>query len=231
LDRRPVARRNSLDNLAEYVSVQVSASGGPFTEIARFAGPATDAAFGFYNFDITPFLSANTQIRFASPAGGMGGGDQVFFDDVQISSRALRTFADNFNAVSFTNNDGNLIWTAGWTEIGEAGGNIGPAAGDVRVANDGGAVCERRQRLQRQANLTGFTSATLSFLYRRGARRGRVRHGPISNNGGASFTDLARSPTGTTPRSSAVRHLLHRPNTTISSTLPPVVWEPRAFFR
>jgi uncharacterized repeat protein (TIGR01451 family) len=194
------ARRESLE-LGEYVAVQVSANGGPFTEIARFAGPADDAASGFYTFDISAFRSANTQIRFASPAGGMAAGDQVLFDDVQISSRALRAYADEFNAISFTNNNGNLIWTAGWTEIGEAGGDIGPAAGDVRVAADGGSnrlfVMDDDNAVQRQANLSGFTSATLSFLYRReGLDAGEFVTVRVSNDGGASFTDLIQIANG-----------------------------------
>ncbi len=203
-----LARRVGLDSLAEYVAVEVSANGGPFTEIARLVGsgalvPTTDAAFLPYNLDISGFISANTQIRFLSPAGTMVDDDQVFFDDIVIESRPLRTYADNFNAVSFTGNDGNLIWTAGWTEIGEPLADVGPGAGDIRVAADGGAnrlfVMDDDNAVQRQADLTGFSSATLSFLYRRDALDNTTEYVAVraSSDGGVNFTEIARYSNGT----------------------------------
>jgi len=84
-------RRDGLDAVGEYVAVEVSANGGPFTEVARYAGPATDAAYALQNINITAFISANTQIRFASPAGGMANDDIVYFDDVQIVSQNTQT--------------------------------------------------------------------------------------------------------------------------------------------
>jgi uncharacterized repeat protein (TIGR01451 family) len=191
------ARRVGLDSAAEYVAVQVSANAGPFVEVARFAGAATDAAYSFYNVDITPYISGNTQIRFASPAGGMSASDQVFFDDVRISSRPLQTYRDLFNAQSFANSDGTLNWTTAWTEIGEPPIDVGPATGDIRVATDTGAlrlvVQDDDNAVRRQADLTGFTSATLSFLYRReslddATEEVQVR---VSGDGGASFTQIA----------------------------------------
>jgi uncharacterized repeat protein (TIGR01451 family) len=196
-----LARRAGLE-AGEYVAVEVSANGGPFTELARFAGTATDAGYSQIHLDISAFISANTQVRFLSPGGGMDNSDQVFFDDVVISSRGLRTFADNFNAVSFTNNDGNLIWTAGWTEIGEPPADVGPGLGDIRIALDGGVnrlyVMDDNNAVQRQADLSGFTTATLSFLYRReGMDAGEFVAVRVSNNGGASFTEIARFENGT----------------------------------
>jgi len=81
------------------------------------------------------------------------------------------TFRDEFNAVSFTGNDGTLDWTDNWGDVGE---NDGPGSGDILVTND-----DSNYQLQtrdngaggsgvwREANLSGASSATLSYVYRR----------------------------------------------------------------
>ncbi|MGH9334060.1 MAG: hypothetical protein ACRD21_09950, partial [Vicinamibacteria bacterium] len=186
-------RRQSLE-AGEYVAVEVSANGGAFAEIARFQGAATDASYSPFHFDISAFISPNTQIRFISP-GGMENDDLVFFDDVVISSRPLQTYRDLFGALSYTNNDGTLIWPTGWSEIGD---DANVAGGDVRVATDLGAnrlfVMNDNNAVQRQANLSTFTSATLSFSYRRQSLDSTSEYVAlrVSNDGGGSFTEIDR---------------------------------------
>ncbi len=195
-----LGRRNSLE-AGEWVSVEVSGNGGgTWTELARFEA-GTDAAYSPYQFDISAFISANTQVRFITPAGGtMDNNDQMFFDDVVISSRPLQTYLDLVNALSYTNNDGTLTWTSAWNEIGD---DANVAAGDVRIAADLGAnrirIENDNNALRRQADLTTFTSATLSFLYRRNSLDSvnewvAVR---VSGDGGGSFTEIARYANGT----------------------------------
>jgi hypothetical protein len=78
-------RRDSLDNSNDYVTVSVSASGtsGPWTELTRFAGSATDPNYVNDTLDLTPYISATTAIRFLS-SPSLGGVDRVWFDNIQI---------------------------------------------------------------------------------------------------------------------------------------------------
>ena len=79
-------RRDELE-AGEYVDLEISASGfgGPWTQLARFAGAATDTSYISTNFDITAYIATNTAIRFENPDLGMGDADRVWFDDVAIA--------------------------------------------------------------------------------------------------------------------------------------------------
>ena len=82
-------------------------------------------------------------------------------------------YLDRFDtAGSFAGDDGTLSWSNEWQEVGESGGAGG---GDVRVNDeffgDGGGNTELLVKLDkgvwREADLSGATSATLSFDYAR----------------------------------------------------------------
>jgi hypothetical protein len=78
-------RRLFLDDANDYAKVEISANGaaGPWTELFRFQGPATDSGYQQVTQDITAYASANTRLRFiTSPS--MGGWDYVYFDDVDV---------------------------------------------------------------------------------------------------------------------------------------------------
>ncbi|MDH3439779.1 MAG: hypothetical protein OEM63_03425, partial [Gammaproteobacteria bacterium] len=79
-------RRDRLDNSNDYTTVEVSANGaaGPWTELARYAGPNNDSAYTTASHDISGQISANTRIRFKTSAN-MGGLDHVWFDNIQIA--------------------------------------------------------------------------------------------------------------------------------------------------
>jgi uncharacterized repeat protein (TIGR01451 family) len=81
-----VYRRDGLE-AGEYVAVEVSSNGtaGTFTEIGRFSGAATDAAYLSFSADISAYVSTSTAVRFISPAG-QDATDIVWFDDVQIAA-------------------------------------------------------------------------------------------------------------------------------------------------
>jgi len=80
------------------------------------------------------------------------------------------TVRDEFNARSYSNNDGTVNWAGDWQEIGETQG-AGPLSGEVQVRTDG------RLRIGdqdysggnpgawRTADLSDATSATFSFNY------------------------------------------------------------------
>ncbi|AMV32103.1 Cadherin domain protein [Pirellula sp. SH-Sr6A] len=90
-----------------------------------------------------------------------------------VSLYALQdlTVRDNFDTQSYGGNNGTNSWSASWQEIGEADGT---AAGSVTVATSGSVIAgpylslnmaTANRGLSRSVNLSGATSATLSFTY------------------------------------------------------------------
>lgn len=80
-------RRYSLDSSIEYVDVEISSDGGASwvsPPLYHLVGPATDSAYTHVSKDISAYISANTRIRFLTPASGMKDDDMVWFDNVQI---------------------------------------------------------------------------------------------------------------------------------------------------
>ncbi|MCB0154165.1 MAG: S8 family serine peptidase, partial [Anaerolineae bacterium] len=76
--------RRQLDSLSDYVAVQVSANGGAtWQELDRLAGPGNDWTYQPASYDLSPYISDQTVVRFVSSAK-LGNNDQVFFDNVQI---------------------------------------------------------------------------------------------------------------------------------------------------
>ncbi len=76
-------------------------------------------------------------------------------------------FLDQFIVKAYPNNDGTFPWATGWIEDGE---NDGPTSGDERgkdyfsefKGNDNGG-----EGVEREVDLSGAGSASLSFEYRR----------------------------------------------------------------
>ena len=89
-----------------------------------------------------------------------------------LAAPATETFRDEFGAISYSGNDGTLSWAAGWVELGESNGS---SSGRVRVVSDSRCVAGNCLRIgadeesingrgaQRGADLSGATSATLTF--------------------------------------------------------------------
>jgi hypothetical protein len=103
-----------------------------------------------------------TEIAALAAGGGGGGGGPP-----PGGGGCDGTFRDEFNAVSYSNNDGTLTWATDWLEINESDG---ANKGDERVTssalrvrdNDGGG-----EGVQREADMSGAAAATLSFDYKR----------------------------------------------------------------
>ena len=109
------------------------------------------------------------------------------------------TVRDEFNAIAYNGNDGTHNWSNDWQELGESDG---PTSGRVRVVSStyaasgnalqiGGRSITGRS-LSREADLTGASSATLTFSYRRLQRKnsnGSITLS-VSSDGGANWTDL-----------------------------------------
>jgi hypothetical protein len=118
-------------------------------------------------------------------------------------SQSAESFRDEFASISYSGNDGSLAWSGPWREIAESDG---PTTGLVQVvASDrcsgGSGNCLRigveggdlaNHGASREADLTGATSATLSFQYRRqfqGKPLGTASI-QVSGNGGSSWATL-----------------------------------------
>lgn len=112
-----------------------------------------------------------------------------------ISTTIIKNVRDQFDNQVYNNNDGSLNWSTNWIEINESDG---PQNGDERIRQDAGdnrlRVRNRSEGIQREADLSSFTQAILSFDY----RRRRLDNSndyvdlDISNDGGATWINLAR---------------------------------------
>ncbi len=124
------------------------------------------------------------------PVGGDGGGGN---DCVPILVR------DDFDTVTFDNNDGTSDWAAGWIENDTLAGGAGPSAGQVQIhdslltlddqPNTGG-----QPSIAREVDLSGATNATLRFKYltSSGVDRSDAVTVEVSNDGGANWTKLKK---------------------------------------
>ncbi|MGB5200030.1 MAG: DNRLRE domain-containing protein, partial [Sedimenticolaceae bacterium] len=138
-------------------------NGGNLKTHALLGGsPAIDAA--------DPTLASNTDQR-----GFLRGDGSPDIGAYEASASAAGTahYLDRFDTnASFAGDDGVLSWTNDWQEVGEASG---PGAGDIRVADeffgDGGGnvelIVKTNNGVWREADLSGATTATLSFDYAR----------------------------------------------------------------
>jgi|GEM_PF-1067578 len=75
------------------------------------------------------------------------------------------TVRDNFNTVSWSNNDGTASWSGDWVEIDNAGNGV--TAGDFLIQSNQLHLSpgDVSNVLTRQANLSGVYTATLTFDY------------------------------------------------------------------
>ena len=71
---------DSLDG-AETISVLISADGQTFTELAAYGGTQSGSA----EFDISPYISANTTIRLENRSEHWEADDYAFFDNIEIT--------------------------------------------------------------------------------------------------------------------------------------------------
>ncbi|MFP4393953.1 MAG: Ig-like domain-containing protein [Anaerolineales bacterium] len=78
-------RRNGLDNANDYVVFEASGDGGiSWTSVFTMAGPTNDSVYQPVDFDLTPYIAADTIIRFR--AASTLGGEQVYIDNVHIEA-------------------------------------------------------------------------------------------------------------------------------------------------
>jgi hypothetical protein len=106
-------------------------------------------------------------------------------------------FKDLFTNASFSNNDGTLSWSGAWVESDVAGAGV--SSGNVTVGTPVSGYMILRDSpdtgtqpsAARQANLSGFASATLTVSFHiRGVEADDAAVIEVSNNGGTSYTVL-----------------------------------------
>jgi hypothetical protein len=111
---------------------------------------------------------------------------------VNFFSSTGDTVRDNFGTAAYTNNDGLQNWATNWTETNDdnnaGAGDIRITGGELRVGDNGAAPFAS---IQREANLTGWTTATFTFDFRTtGVDATDQMRVEVSNNGGGSWTTL-----------------------------------------
>jgi hypothetical protein len=102
------------------------------------------------------------------------------------------TVRDNFGTAAYTNNDGLASWSTNWLETNDdnsaTGGMMQITGGELRIQDDNNANVST---ITREANLTGWTTATLTFNLRTAnVEAGDQMRVQVSNNGGGSWTTL-----------------------------------------
>ncbi|MCP4426223.1 MAG: S8 family serine peptidase [Chloroflexi bacterium] len=110
---------------------------------------------------------------------------------VANASVFTETVRDEFSSTAYTNNNGSQNWAGDWLESGESDG---PGSGDLRISSGILKIRDDNRSLRRAVDLSGATSATLSFDYRRYRldRSSDYIAIEVSADGGASWTELDR---------------------------------------
>jgi uncharacterized repeat protein (TIGR01451 family) len=163
------------------------------TKTSNLTGPALPGQTIQYAVSIqntSPFTETSISLTDALPAGTT----YVAQSTTATAPFPQITIADLFNAAAYNNNNGNRNWTNNWTENNDDGNVTG---GDIGVFTETGAlrlrVKDTNRGATRTANLTGFTTATLTFLAKRTALDTASDYVAlqISTNGGP-FVEVTR---------------------------------------
>ncbi|MDB5863905.1 MAG: hypothetical protein JWO70_1711 [Betaproteobacteria bacterium] len=142
---------------------------------------------------------ANTYVRFVPDAGWNGtvtsGLTFRAWDRTTGTNGSMAptipnpVWRDEFRPDVYSNNDGTATWSAAWVDS-----DADPDGGSIRVNSDQLEFKPNNSAsIYREANLSGASSATLSFSFDNGfsgGDTGRVRL-LVSANGGVSYTALA----------------------------------------
>ncbi len=212
------------------VSVTVTTSGGGSSNdwgstgwlIAGASGPLTCVDHGNYinsgtyveNFNATAPVAAGTYNLYLvayrnDTCSGPSSGQFVLVNAVIVASGSCDDFRDDFSSGGYSGQSGSLNWGSDWIEVGDNGlpgsGTIEVAGGVAQFEGNGSASNPLGgPYLHRGADLSGFTSASLSFTYyETGDWEGNDRFSiHISTDGGASWTQLQQfsNDQGSTPQ-------------------------------
>ncbi len=130
----------------------------------------------------------------ATDPGGLSSDDTFIWT---VFSDGSATFLDRFDAISYAGDDGIRPWTNVWQELGEADG---PTSGKVRVGTVSSPsippnalmldIKNAGDGAWREADLSGATTAVLSFTYQRESGSGGLVTVDVSPDG-VTWTTLA----------------------------------------
>jgi len=185
------------------VSISTSTAHGDWSLVIG-AGTLVNLGNGAGSYDFDPTDGGQVTLGFASIFGetlnldvidGARSEDPAEDPDLTIAGGTTETFRDEFGAVSYANQDGTELWSGDWIEVDAAG--AGPGAGNALVSG-GELVLEDYPNtgidtsVEREADLAGFFSATLSFGFRTtfGVDADDSVFVEVSDDGGASWTLL-----------------------------------------
>ncbi len=199
--------------IADSIAVEISPDGGAnfiiLDTIDWIDGAVSDSRV----YDITPFATPETVIRIRVEQFYGLDGREFFADNIQVSYSFgpevprcnVQTVADGFQAYPYTyeNNSGTRNWLTPWVEVGE---NDGPISGDVSIVNDTafGRVLKIWETytdgswdavdgIWRTADISGASSARLSFLYSRTSMTADdYLSVEASTDGGATWDEVGR---------------------------------------
>lgn len=180
-----------------------------FDFLTIYDGPTSGSPVLANNLSGTSLPSSVTSsggtmlVRFTSDFSVTRSGFITSWTSTTGSICPAQSVGDNFPSVSYSQNSGSQNWTGNWTEVGESDGT---SAGIARVRND---LCTNGNCLRlgvpsgnsaqtfsnrgafRETDLSSVSSATLSFVYRRGVNQGNQTVVlSVSNNGGSSWVNL-----------------------------------------
>jgi serine protease AprX len=184
------------------VAIEVSTDGGiSYTVLEVIEGIAGNVS-GSQSYDISPYISADTMIRFRV-YDYYGGADEYFLaDNVQVeygdgstSVPVAGSVKDLFNTVSYANNDGSFSWEGDWIEDDVAG--AGPSSGNVDIYNgqlrlNDQPNTDTSPSAAREADLSGVSLAHFGFSFSTSAgvdTSDRVAI-EVSTDGGWNYTIL-----------------------------------------
>jgi len=102
--------------------------------------------------------------RTAESFDGEAGAATLLVVDYTVggSGSICETYRDNFSAVSYSNQDGSMNWSADWVEVNDNGS---PAGGDIRIIGNRLRIKDNDRSISRSADLSNYSIATLTFDY------------------------------------------------------------------
>jgi len=112
-----------------------------------------------------------------------------------LGTLSTSTFSDQFSNRLYSNNDGSALWTGNWIEVDDDGS---PTSGNVTINGNELRMDDRpdsggEPSIYREADLSAFTSATLTFDYNttNSVENGDLFEVLASADGGASYSVIA----------------------------------------
>ena len=158
------------------------------------AGAGRDRVRNAFNTSATYSLrnpagaTRNTQFTTGN-ATGPAGSDNAW---LSLFDSTGDTWRDNFGTAVYTNNDGLVNWATNWIETNDdnnaTAGQIQITGGQLRIHDNADA---NPSTIQREANLSGVTTATLKFdVTAQNAAAGDRMLVQVSANGGGTWTTL-----------------------------------------